>query len=73
MKKWAVLACFLLVGCADMGKTETIYLRKPGSTETVKCGPYTELFQSQTVEAQVSLRSCVQDFQRQGYERVAGP
>lgn len=59
------LAAFLISGCAE--HTETIHLSK--GTERVTCGPYTWLGGIGEAE-RVSLRECVADFQRQGYQRV---
>lgn len=75
MKKYAILACFLLSSCAV--ETETVTLAKGSSR--VQCGPYSGTagnFRGQEHKAALlesRMRDCVSDFQRQGYERVASP
>lgn len=72
MKKWAVLACLLLAGCESMAdSTETIYMER--GAESVACGPYRGLGATAMAAAAASLRDCVSDFQRQGFQRVPGP
>lgn len=63
----------LLAGCVS---SDTVYLRNM-SGEIAKCGPYSVPY---TVYAPISvqtldnqLRGCVEDYRRQGYERVAMP
>lgn len=67
-----------LAGCAST-LTETVYLERVsqggmGQTQTEKaaCGPYPVLYYHPAL-AQESLRECIEDFQRQGFERVQGP
>lgn len=72
MKKWAVLGCLLLAGCESMAdSTETIYMAR--GAERVTCGPYRGLGGTAMAAAAASLRDCVSDFQRQGYQRVQSP
>ncbi len=59
------MGCFLLVGC---GATETVILSHPETRQKVECGPYAYLGHSS--KGLVFLRACVEDYQRQGYERV---
>lgn len=61
----------LLGGCATV---ESVYL-KDAQGHTAQCGPYTELVKipMETEAAEVKMRSCVSGYERQGYERVAGP
>ena len=60
----AVALAGLLAACAS----ETVYMRNMAGM-TVQCGPYG------TARSALlrSLRSCIADFQRQGYDRVATP
>jgi hypothetical protein len=59
-----------LMGCAT---TAPVYLRQPTTGRVAQCGPYPS---STTVRAAIALlqeRWCIQDYQRQGYERVPSP
>ena len=49
--------------------TSAVILRHPQMGQTAKCGPYYSfgLYYFMATERE---RTCVQDFQRQGYERV---
>jgi len=61
-----------LAGCAVT--SETVYLEN-AQGERVQCGPYTgdiAVIGTPTPPG-VRLRDCIDDFQRQGYERVQGP
>jgi len=62
----------LALGLAGCSTSETVYLTNE-SGQRVTCGPYSSTTRTQDVLAQESLRSCVEDFQRQGYERVQSP
>jgi hypothetical protein len=53
-------ALTLLVGCTD-----AVHLRHPETGKTVKCGPY---YVNVTTVARE--RGCIEDYQRQGYQRV---
>jgi hypothetical protein len=55
-----------LAGCAS----ETVFLEN-AQGERVQCGPYAG--GGNAMLAQNSLRNCIEDFQRTGYERVQGP
>ncbi len=73
MKKWVILMALLLSSCESVAmKTETINLAKQGSP-AVQCGPYLGYGGLEFETAQANLRSCVSDYQRQGYQRVASP
>ena len=56
----------LLAAC-----TSTVTLRHPQTGATVECGPYYSagLYYGRATERE---RTCVYDYQRQGYERVPG-
>lgn len=60
---WLTLALVILVlpGC-----TSAVTLRHPQTGATVKCGPFAFI---QSTAAEREAR-CIQDYQRQGYERV---
>lgn len=60
----------LVSGCAS---SETVYLAHPATGERVQCGPYRVVgnANASAVTAQNELRYCVEDFQQQGYQRVA--
>lgn len=66
MKKWGVLACLLLSGCAV---SDTVHMEKAG--QRVTCGPYANAMGIGSAGPIDALRDCVSDFQRQGYQRVA--
>jgi len=70
MKRWSVLLVFV-AGCAS---SETVYLANANG-QKVQCGPYRGYgsLPMQARQAQISLRDCVDDYQRQGYNRVPGP
>jgi hypothetical protein len=69
MRKMAFAGLLALAGC---GSAEIVYLAKPGAPG-VQCGPYRALTGREAVLSERSLRSCVEDYQRQGYERIAAP
>lgn len=64
----AALIAVGLSGCADKG-ADDVTLRHPATAQTVVCqwqhlGPYTD------DRSLVLFRGCIEDFQRQGYQRV---
>ena len=59
-----VVSMAFLAGC-----TSAVNLRHPQTGATAKCGPYYSLGGYYNV-ATIRERTCVQDFQRQGFERV---
>ena len=70
------LVCVLAIGVAGCVSSDTVYMRNMAG-EMVQCGPYSVPY---TVYAPISvqtldnqLRGCVEDYRRQGYERVAMP
>ncbi len=54
----------MLCGC-----TSAVTLRHPQTGQSAKCGPYYSLGGYYNA-ATLRERTCVQDFQRQGYERI---
>ena len=68
--RWAtgMLAAVIisLAGCA----TEAVYLRHPETGQTVKCGPYSYVGNPGKSLAIEQERGCINDYQRQGYQRV---
>jgi hypothetical protein len=67
----AVVLVLGLSGCP--ATSEIISLKNPTTGTIVTCGPYTKFgnINSATQAAQNELRYCVDDFQRQGYQRIA--
>ena len=63
---WFLICIFV---AAFTGCTSAVTLRHPQSGATAKCGPYYSLGGYYNA-ATLRERTCVQDFQRQGYERV---
>ena len=61
----------LLMGCA----TELIRLRNPQTGDVAQCGPYTNMhpFFPALSPHWKAERECIEDFQRQGYERISEP
>jgi hypothetical protein len=59
-----------LAGCAS---TDPIYLRHQTTGRVVQCGPYPTNSPQQVSTALIRERGCMEDFQRQGYERVPSP
>ncbi len=80
--RWArlVLAISLLIGTALISAcagyiltTEPVMLRHRETGQTVQCGPYrySHLIHEQSPRTAFAReRACVEDYQRQGYERV---
>ncbi len=68
----AAAIALVAAGCAS---SETVYLKHSAKGDTVKCGPYTVggNIASAAATAQNELRYCINDFQRQGYERIPTP
>lgn len=63
----ALLCLLCVVACNSL---PVVQMRNPRTGETAKCGsgPYDSRFQGGT--AHVWQRECIEDFQRQGWERV---
>jgi len=70
-----VKAVALLIGAtvalAACSKSETVHLRHAATGETVQCGPYWKQGMIWKGAVMQELRFCVEDFQRQGFEREA--
>ncbi len=69
--KWLGVTVIVAIGCfwlAACGITETVILRYPETGKKVECDPYGYFGHSN--KGLVFLRTCVQDYQRQGYERA---
>ena len=67
----ALLGLVAVAGCA----TQPIKLRHPQTSAMAQCGPYTNmhpLFPGASPHWKAE-RECINDFQRQGYERVSEP
>src|SRR5437773_812098 len=67
------VVAFLLMAAALTGcQTAPVYLQHPVTKEIAKCGPYDArvAHYGSSVERE---RGCIQDFQRQGFERMAKP
>ena len=56
----------LLVGCTS----DPVLLRHSKTGKTVKCGPYPTFHFPDKAAAVQRERGCIEDYQRQGYERV---
>ncbi len=69
--RWArlMLAVVLvsLVGCSF---TEPVILRHTETGQTVQCGPYRASPPLRAIAAAEHEKTCIHDYQRQGYERV---
>ncbi len=65
-----VLAVVLvsLVGCRSF--TEPVILRHTETGQTVQCGPYRASPAVRAIAAAEHEKTCIHDYQRQGYERV---
>jgi len=67
----AFAVALALVGCA----TQPVILRNPKTGETTQCGPYTNmhpLFPAASPHWKAE-RQCIEDYQRQGFERMPVP
>ncbi len=64
---FVALALLTLTGCAS---TDPIYLRHAGTGPRVQCGPFSMTTGPQALAAPFHERSCLDDYQRQGYVRV---
>ena len=64
-----LVAAMTLAACAR----PAVQLRHPGTGQTATCGPYAAAgpIRSQTLGAQE--RACVEDYEKQGYQRVDKP
>jgi hypothetical protein len=60
------LFLFMLTACS----TDPVLLRHHVTGKTVQCGPYAAFTAAENLSAVDHERGCVQDYQRQGYERV---
>jgi hypothetical protein len=60
---------FIVVIGLILGGCTSVYLRHPETGETVKCGPYFGEPGSDH-SARVLKRGCVEDYERQGYQRM---
>jgi hypothetical protein len=57
----------LLSGC----QTDPVLLQHPQTGKKVQCGPYSDTGNEASIgAATVRERGCIEDYQRQGYERV---
>lgn len=61
-----VFLALLLTACAS---TEVVVLKHTGTGQTVQCGPYQYNNYSAGAAALREIQ-CIQDYQRQGYERL---
>ena len=65
-----IISVRLILGMAlILGGCTSVYLRHPETGETVKCGPYFGEPGSDH-SARVLQRGCIEDYERQGYERM---
>ncbi|MBI3455179.1 MAG: hypothetical protein HY002_05260 [Candidatus Rokubacteria bacterium] len=71
MRSWAIILLLTaLVGAACVRPvTKPVRLRHPVTGTIVQCGPYRGFHEYAVAEA-MRERGCVEDYQRQGYERV---
>lgn len=71
MNRIALIALLGLAGCAT--GDEAVYLAKGG--ERVKCASPARMMTTDTemILDQKRVRECVEDYQRQGFQRVPGP
>ncbi len=60
------VALLILAACTY---TDTVFLRHPKTGLTAQCGPYRYSGYTATAAAMRESR-CIDDYQRQGYERV---
>lgn len=60
------LLLVLLSACAT---TDPVFLRHPQTGTVVQCGPY-DFRPYQAAPSAMLERGCIEDYQRQGYERV---
>lgn len=56
----------ILAGCM----TDPVVLRHPQTGKKVQCGPYYTGTSADTLSAPIRERGCIEDYQRQGYERA---
>jgi hypothetical protein len=66
----ALGAAMLLAGCTETPQTKPVRLRHSQTGTVVTCGPYDNR-PSQSAASVLRERGCIDDFQRQGYERIA--
>jgi hypothetical protein len=74
MYKILILGSLILSACVS---SNTVYLRQvyynAQTNEIVQCGPFTVLDYREERTILASLSDCVEDYQRQGYERMPEP
>lgn len=58
------------MGLALLGGCTSVYLRHPETGKTVKCPYFGEPASDHS--ARLLKRECIEDYERQGYERVDG-
>jgi hypothetical protein len=63
------LPLIILMGLSLLSGCTSVYFRHPQTGKIVKCGPYFG-DPSSDHSASVLKRSCIEDAERQGYERV---
>lgn len=68
-----LLVTALLLAFAGCVSSEVVHLKHSIKGDVVQCGPYTKAgnINAATQAALAELRYCINDFQRQGYERIA--
>ena len=65
------LSTITLTGC--LGMTAPVYLQHSTTTDMVVCGPYPRDDPIAGTSTALREAQCIQDYKRQGYERVPAP
>jgi hypothetical protein len=68
MRKWSFLAAILLLAASGCAR-ETVTLKNPQTGQLVTCGPYS--LSGSSAAAQIEAEhSCINEYGRQGFDRV---
>jgi len=59
-----------LTACQNLTQTEPIRLRNPATGQITQCGPFPTILSTDKAQSLARERACIEDFQRQGFERV---
>jgi len=63
----------LVVGCASLGSSETVYLKNAKTGNTAQCGGYKLADVGGPERAEQFTRWCVEDYKAGGYLQAAAP
>ena len=65
-----IAVSMLAVGCENISGSAPVMMRNARTGQTTQCGPFPKLTSTDAQQAFARERACVEDYQRQGFERV---